>query len=171
LALLQFVIYGIISVPINFAWQRWMEAHYPGYPTALRRWFSSSSSASSSAREGAARDDRPVIIPIKDKPVASHVDPGTRNFLVKFALDQTAGSVMNITLFIVCINLLKGATGAAVAERVRRDFGSIMVARLKYRPVVAALMYTIVPLDRRVVFGSLCGVVWSIYLSLHSLSR
>lgn len=31
-----------------------------------------------------------------------------RNFAMKFLLDQTVGSVMNIVLFIVLINLLKG---------------------------------------------------------------
>lgn len=43
-----------------------------------------------------------------------------------------------------------------------------MVARLKYRPVVSALLYTVVPVERRVVFGSACGVVWGIYLSLYA---
>ena len=31
-----------------------------------------------------------------------------RSFAMKFLLDQTVGSVMNIVLFIVLINLLKG---------------------------------------------------------------
>lgn len=86
-------------------------------------------------------------------------------------LDQTVGSVVNIWLFIVLINLLKGSSWAFTATRVREDMPGIMVARLKYRPVVASLMYTVIPVDRRVVFGSACGVIWSVYLSLHSLSR
>jgi protein Mpv17 len=49
-----------------------------------------------------------------------------------------------------------------------QDFSPIMVARLKYRPIVSTLMYTIVPVDRRVVFGSACGVIWGIYLSLYA---
>lgn len=55
--------------------------------------------------------------------------------------------------------------------RVREDMYDIMIARLEYRPLVAALMYTVIPVDKRVVFGSFCGVIWSVYLSLHSLSR
>lgn len=43
-----------------------------------------------------------------------------------------------------------------------------MIARLKYRPVVSTLMYTVVPLDRRVVFASACGVIWGVYLSLYA---
>lgn len=190
LALVQFVTYCIIIVPINFYWQRWMEAHYPGFPTSLRRWFS----RSPSPRRGGARaiDNQPVLIPIeelavKEKSIASvqsssHASRlpssgdgsspnGTKNFVIKFLLDQTVGSVMNIWLFIVLINLLKGSSWAFAATRVREDMPGIMVARLKYRPVVASLMYTVIPVDRRVVFGSACGVIWSVYLSLHSLSR
>lgn len=43
-----------------------------------------------------------------------------------------------------------------------------MSARLMYRPVVSTLMYTLVPVDRRVVFGSACGVIWGVYLSLYA---
>lgn len=49
-----------------------------------------------------------------------------------------------------------------------QDFKPIMIARLKYRPVVSTLMYTVVPVDRRVVFGSACGVIWGVYLSLYA---
>lgn len=39
-----------------------------------------------------------------------------RNFIAKFLLDQSVGSVMNILFFIVLINLLQGAGGARVWE-------------------------------------------------------
>lgn len=87
---------------------------------------------------------------------------------MKFVLDQTVGSVMNILLFIVLINVLKGVGWSRIGELIYEDFGPIMVARLKYRPVVSALLYTVVPVERRVVFGSACGVVWGIYLSLYA---
>jgi hypothetical protein len=44
----------------------------------------------------------------------------------------------------------------------------IMLARLKFRPIVSTLLYTVVPLERRVVFGSACGVIWGVYLSLYA---
>jgi hypothetical protein len=44
-----------------------------------------------------------------------------------------------------------------------------MSARLKYRPLVSILMYTVIPVDRRVVFGSACGVIWGVYLSLYAV--
>lgn len=41
-----------------------------------------------------------------------------RNFLMKFFLDQTVCSVMNVLLFIVLINLLKGASWSVVWEAI-----------------------------------------------------
>lgn len=96
---------------------------------------------------------------------------GIKNFLKKFLLDQTIGSVVNVWLFIVLINLLKGKSWGYTSTRVSEDMPDVMIARLKYRPIVAGLMFTVIPVDRRVVFGSFCGVIWSVYLSLHSLSR
>lgn len=106
-----------------------------------------------------------------------------RNFIAKFLLDQSVGSVLNILLFLVLITLLKGEGLCRVWEAVvsvcflprirgswadEQDFKPIMIARLKYRPVVSTLMYTVVPVDRRVVFGSACGVIWGVYLSLYA---
>ncbi|KAJ6041158.1 uncharacterized protein N7446_003525 [Penicillium canescens] len=68
---------------------------------------------------------------------------------MKFFFDQTVASVTNLVLFVVLINLLKG----------RRCPG----------PLVSILMYTVIPVDRRVVFGSACGVIWGIYLSLYAV--
>ncbi|EED19356.1 conserved hypothetical protein [Talaromyces stipitatus ATCC 10500] len=191
-AFIQFITYCIIIVPINFYWQRWMESRFPGFP---------SFSWSSSTTGNTTRDAAGVIIPIEDlavkdkniadiQPPASsssstlrrywapkkssstrHGSKGISNFFKKFLLDQTIGSVVNVWLFIVLINLLKGKDWAYTSMRVSEDMPDVMIARLKYRPLVAALMYTIIPVDRRVVFGSFCGVIWSVYLSLHSLSR
>ncbi|PWY83511.1 hypothetical protein BO70DRAFT_379306 [Aspergillus heteromorphus CBS 117.55] len=211
-ALIQFIIYGILIVPINFYWQRWLERRFPGFP--FRR---SSSSLSSSAalahghghghghglhsyplskQSSTNKNDVYISIPtdtittatattgtgttttVKEKPF----QPRSRitmigrmkgspwyNFTMKFLLDQSVGSVMNIVLFVVLINLLKGEGVARVGELVLEDFNPIMLARLKYRPVVSMLMYTVVPVDRRVVFGSACGVVWGVYLSLYAV--
>ncbi|KAL1970352.1 hypothetical protein VTN77DRAFT_5512 [Rasamsonia byssochlamydoides] len=202
IALIQFVTYAIIIVPINFSWQKYIEARYPGFPTAATTWkrwrWTSFNNRHVGPSSSGRVDDRPIVIPIsadhnntttndipmmiKDKPAAtaphrwrssrnsssSSTSSGMRNFLMKFFLDQTVGSVMNILLFIVLINLLKGASWSVVWEAIGKDFYPIMIARLKYRPVVSTLMYTVVPVDRRVVFGSACGVIWGIYLSLYA---
>lgn len=93
---------------------------------------------------------------------------GLHAFMMKFLFDQTIAGVVNIVLFVALINLLKGASFGRVWELVLEDFRPIMIARFKYRPVVSTLMYTVIPVDRRVVFGSACGVIWGVYLSLYA---
>lgn len=88
--------------------------------------------------------------------------------MFKFLLDQSVGSVINVVMFVAIINWLKGASLAAICSVVRDDFYPLMLARLAYRPVVSGLMYSIVPMEKRVVFGSACGVLWGIYLSLYA---
>ncbi|KAL2842230.1 hypothetical protein BJY01DRAFT_5269 [Aspergillus pseudoustus] len=220
--LVQFVTYGILIVPINVAWQRWLEVTYPGFlfsssstSTAATASTSSTLPLSIPATNGASSSEsrsRPragtgpilnsnggtELVEVKEKLVpaastsstgygkwlwrprvsgsgsgsASGPGLGTRqrifNFAMKFFLDQTAGGVLNIILFVVLINLLKGTSLERAWELVLEDFTPIMLARLKFRPIVSTLLYTVVPLERRVVFGSACGVIWGVYLSLYA---
>ncbi|OJJ04950.1 hypothetical protein ASPVEDRAFT_44486 [Aspergillus versicolor CBS 583.65] len=180
-AFLQFITYGIIIVPINHWWQRWLEVTFPGF--LFQATTDAGSSSSSSSNPGALplstipneKGGREVV-EIKDKFIPRRVTAipptGKRrrlyNFAMKFLLDQTAGGILNIVLFVGLINLLKGASLERTWELVLEDFKPIMIARLKYRPVVSTLLYTIIPLDRRVVFGSFTGVLWGCYLSLYA---
>ncbi|PYH34061.1 uncharacterized protein BO87DRAFT_406993 [Aspergillus neoniger CBS 115656] len=194
-ALLQFITYGIIIVPPNFIWQRYLERRYPGF---LFRGASQSPSTNNlstpplrtstpngTTKRGGGPGLGEIYISIPDptstvllkekkqKPNGNFLPRrskgGWYNFLMKFLLDQTVGSVGNIVLFIVLINLLKGVGVGDVWGLVVEDFKPIMIARLKYRPIVSLLMYTVVPVDRRVVFGSACGVIWGVYLSLYAV--
>ncbi|KAI9044913.1 uncharacterized protein KD926_011086 [Aspergillus affinis] len=188
LALLQFITYAIIIVPINFYFQNWLESTFPGFPTwqspHLRRsstgwaWGMGMADARLTPNPSLDLDVVVDILPsVKDKPATTVTTrpfqpkkqrSGTWNFGMKFLLDQTVGSVLNIVLFVMLINLLKGMEWERVWGLVCEDFTPIMIARLKYRPVVSTLMYTVVPVERRVVFGSACGVIWGVYLSLYA---
>ncbi|RAK96717.1 uncharacterized protein BO80DRAFT_416251 [Aspergillus ibericus CBS 121593] len=186
-ALLQFLIYGILIVPINFIWQRYLEEKFPGALLFRRSPAPApppppptiSTNTKKKRNEGDVYISIPAITgtstTLKEKPFQPKARGwgrgrgGWTNFLMKFLLDQTIGSVMNIVLFVVLINLLKGVDVAGVVGLVQLDFKPIMIARLKYRPLVSMLMYTVVPVDRRVVFGSACGVVWGVYLSLYAV--
>lgn len=41
-----------------------------------------------------------------------------------------------------------------------------MVAGYKVWPLVSLLSFTVIPADKRVLFGSLVGVGWGVFLSL-----
>ncbi|GAD97846.1 peroxisomal membrane protein 2, pxmp2, putative [Paecilomyces variotii No. 5] len=178
IALIQFVTYAVIIVPMNFSWQRYVEARFPGFPTT-RGWRRGRASTSSSVVSSSPAffttptAPPPDVLPRKEKPArdtipAAGSNSGMRNFIIKFMLDQTIAGFVNIVVFIFLINLLKGASLSTIWELICKDFWPITVARSKFRPVVSFLLYTVVPVDRRVVFGSACGVIWGIYLSLYA---
>ena len=133
LALLQFVTYGILIVPINFYWQRALEARYPGFPSraeignvfrcssrscSLKSVFSLSAILSSLPFSS----DRDALPSHKDKgkekwaPRAKR--SGLHSFVMKFIFDQTVAGVMNIVLFVVLINFLKGESSMRLWELV-----------------------------------------------------
>ncbi|KAJ5973236.1 hypothetical protein N7481_010446 [Penicillium waksmanii] len=208
LALLQFVSYGILIVPLNFYWQRALETQYPGFPSRaeISTLFSSRScsvkalcslaslraflvslwpwSADSDAQLPHHREkEKEKMAEIQEQTQgqgSSRWAPRVRKsglhaFMMKFLFDQTVAGVVNIVLFVFLINVLKGVALGRVRELIievltmsEQDFRPIMIARMKYRPIVSTLMYTVIPVDRRVVFGSACGVIWGIYLSLYA---
>lgn len=108
-ALLQFLTYNLIVVPPNFSWQRWLETRYPGFPTAK-----CSDQGDLLPREEKAKGD-------DDNPAASQSTSGRRrwrSFAAKFILDQSVASMVNVLLFLVLINLLKGLPLSRVWELV-----------------------------------------------------
>lgn len=49
-----------------------------------------------------------------------------------------------------------------------QDFWPILIAGFKLWPIVSILNFTVVPTDKRLLVGSLFGVLWAVYLSLMS---
>lgn len=229
MALLQFVSYGILIVPLNFYWQRALETQYPGFPSRaeISTLFSSRSCSFKALCSLASlrsfcvslwpwSADPDAQLPHhreKEKEKMAEIQEQTQGqgpsrwaprmrksglhaFMMKFLFDQTVAGVVNIVLFVFLINVLKGVALGRVWELIievclldlllslmsrysahnntpfsnyaKQDFRPIMIARMKYRPIVSTLMYTVIPVDRRVVFASACGVIWGIYLSLYA---
>lgn len=113
----------------NFYWQRALEARYPGFPTraelssafsaqSLKKIFSPRSWLSLCSRS--SQDESLPSHKDKEKPVVWQPaqKSGLYNFMMKFFFDQTAASIVNLVLFVVIINLLKGETLARSWELV-----------------------------------------------------
>jgi hypothetical protein len=127
-------------VPINFYWQRALETRYPGFPSRaeisnfLRSWrslfsFSAFRSFFSSAISPEATpgvSDDATGLPRhreKEKEQETRWAPraqrsGLHSFVMKFLFDLTVAGAMNIVLFVVLINFLKGESLAKVWELV-----------------------------------------------------
>lgn len=91
-----------------------------------------------------------------------------KNTAAKFLLDQTFGAAVNTVLFIVGIALLQGRSLEQGIQECRDGFWPLIRAGQKLWPLVSIISLTLVPVERRMVFGSIIGVGWGIFLSLLS---
>jgi hypothetical protein len=127
-------------VPINFYWQRALETRYPGFPSRaevsnfIRSWrslFSLSalrsflSSAISSEAVPSVNDDATGLPRHREKEKEQETRwapraqrSGLHSFVMKFLLDLSVAGAMNIVLFVVLINFLKGESLGKVWELV-----------------------------------------------------
>ena len=146
---MHFVLATVLSCPPNFLWQEYLEEQFPGYTTDV---------------DGQKKLHK-------------------TNTAKKFALDQTLAAAVNTLLFIAVMGALKGKDGKAIirdCQRVSRttsepkrpadnsaqNFWPLVTSGLRLWPMVSLLNFTLVPVNRRVIVGSIVGLFWGIYLSL-----
>ncbi|KAH7028617.1 hypothetical protein B0J12DRAFT_584003 [Macrophomina phaseolina] len=140
--LLKYMTFSILTTPLNIYWQRFLERQYPSRTTSSPR----------------KSDDSPQIS-------AGH----TVNLAAKFAMDQTFGAAFNIFLFIGIMGLLNGASMSQIRHNVMRDSWKIYVSGCAWWPAVSLISFALLPLERRVIFGSAAGLVWGVYLSFMAM--
>jgi hypothetical protein len=158
--IVQFVIYSILNTPINVAWQGWLESNFPS--------------------------TKPVIKTPKEKaePAKQEEVLDLKNTILKFLLDQTVGAAFNIPLYFIILGTLKGQSVDHILTAVKRvssipvppsiallmafkqDSLNIYFSGMKLWPPVSLISFVFVPAEQRVIFGSIAGVIWNIYLSL-----
>ncbi|QDS70415.1 hypothetical protein FKW77_009508 [Venturia effusa] len=145
---LQFVTYSILNTPLNCYWQDYLEASFPSNVTT-------DVEVQNKTDEKAKALQRKKVFSVK-------------NTLIKFALDQTLGAAVNIPLFIGIIGMIKGQGVDTIVHNVKADTLDIYRSGMKLWPAVSLISFTAIPANRRVIFGSLAGVAWNIYLSLRA---
>lgn len=62
--------------------------------------------------------------------------------------------------------LLRGRSWSTIYREIQAQFWPMIFAGQKLWPAVSILSFTIVPLEHRMLFGSVAGVLWGVYLSL-----
>ena len=148
--IVQFVLITLVSCPPNFVWQEFLEETFPGT----------------------------IVSPTGER----KLDVG--NTFKKFAIDQTLGASVNTIIFIVGMGAMKGKGTATIwrdVQRVRtllttgllglkltrvQDTFLLIKSGLKLWPLVSLFNFTVVPVHRRVIVGSVVGLFWGIYLNL-----
>ncbi|KAF2753490.1 hypothetical protein EJ05DRAFT_480492 [Pseudovirgaria hyperparasitica] len=144
--ILRFVIFSILSTPPNVLWQEFLESKFPSMrpkddPGAKKR-----------------EEDTPTAMKKKE------LDPG--NTATKFLLDQSVGAALNTWAFIAFIRGVNGASKGEVWTAVVEESYPLWLDGLKVWPIVSLISFTAIPVEKRVIFGSVIGVAWGIYLSL-----
>nr|POE59344.1 protein sym1 [Quercus suber] len=162
--LLHFILFAALNTPPNYLWQTWLEAQFPAYTTSL-----------SGAEKEKVMDDKVTgthqasdtsRFATTTHPTKSKKSLNIRNTASKFLLDQTFGAAVNTVLFIAVLALFRGESWGGVAEEVKSKFWPMIFAGQKLWPMVSVLSFTVVPVQYRMLFGSVIGVFWGIFLSL-----
>lgn len=110
LALMQFVLFALVTTPPNYKFQTWLERVWPGYHL-------------SPAVEEKA----------KPRQVQQVKKLNFRNTAIKFALDQLVSTTVNTYIFIVAFALFKGKN---VVSACQNEFWPMRKAALKVWPMV-----------------------------------
>ena len=176
--LATFAIFSILSCPPNYIWQAWLEATFPAYtewltPNEKERLVDEAVTGESTGTEKAGlrtRNEKQAAATKESAPDVQKVKKqlSIRNTAVKFLLDQTLGALVNTVLFIMGIALLRGQSWQQGWEATKVGFWPLVSAGQKLWPAVSLLNLTLVPVERRMLVGSIVGVGWGIFLSLVS---
>ncbi|KAE8312976.1 hypothetical protein BDV41DRAFT_272708 [Aspergillus transmontanensis] len=145
--LFQFTTCAFVMSPMTFLWLEGLESALPGH----------TSEEPAATKSKAEKADRP-----KQKKL------NVKNTVAKVVIDQVVGGAWATVLFSLTMGLLRGQEYDVLVDQIRKDFWPLLIAGFKLWPLVSILNFTVVPVDKRLLVGSIFGVVWAVYLSLMS---
>jgi protein Mpv17 len=115
-----------------------------------------------------SRDEKKATLTSESAPSSQKAKKqlSIRNTIIKFLLDQSIGAAVNTIMFIMGIAMLHGYSLQYGWEETKTGFWPLTFAGQKLWPMVSIISLTLVPVEQRMVFGSIVGVGWGIFLSL-----
>lgn len=156
----QLTAMGLITTPINYYWQKWLEHLFPGEKLVTRSRTPSSDDAEKGAFIRDDGEDKRAIV--EDVYVRSW-----GNVVKKTIADSmTGGALLNTTMFLVLLGLMQGKTWAQIGNNIREEELQIIWNSYKIWPLANMCSFAYVPVEKRIVFLSFFGLLWSIYMSL-----
>ena len=102
------------------------------------------------------------------------LEPGTKRTLVQLAFDQLVNAPIVVAGFYVAFGLasavasgsLASFSAAAIAAKLRAEYVLTIVSNWKVWVLPQLLNFAIVPVNLRVPFANLVGLVWTVILSI-----
>ncbi|KAF2136568.1 uncharacterized protein K452DRAFT_211701, partial [Aplosporella prunicola CBS 121167] len=146
----KFVLFTALSTPPNIVWQEYLEEKFPGQKRA----------------PAAPNNEKTANGVVKDKPQNDALDWG--NVVKKLMLDQTVGAVVNTVLFIAGMQALNGGGSEEIQTAVKEGLWPLLLSGLTLWPLVSLVSFTLIPVEKRIIFGSSVGVAWGVYLCLQA---
>ncbi|KAF2499708.1 hypothetical protein BU16DRAFT_454774 [Lophium mytilinum] len=146
--ILKFAFYTLLNTPPNCLWQAYLEDTFPTQPPAPPT---------------PKATEKPHTPAHKPQPI------NLANVAKKLALDQTISAAVNTVLFLAFMGYINASGAAAMdnaSAEVRNKFWPIMLDGYKLWPLFSVVSFMWIPVEKRVLAGSLVGVLWGIYLSL-----
>ncbi|MCJ1353319.1 MAG: hypothetical protein MMC33_003304 [Icmadophila ericetorum] len=147
--ILRFLIFCLVTTPPNFLWQGYLERRFPAYPMQDAQ----------SKKVKVDDDGKGVVVQKKIN---------VKNTALKILMDQTVGAGVNTMLFILAMRAMKGGSLEECIKAVQNDFWPLVFAAAKVWPLVSILCFTVVPVEKRIIVGSLVGVVWGVFMALRT---
>ena len=156
----HFAILSVITTPINYYWQNWLERTFPGWKPAPQP-------------HAQTVQDPEKGIPLRDDGEdkrAMDKDAEVRdwwNIFRKWFSDCiTVGALLNTSMFLVLMGIMEGKTSEQIMGNLKTDMWAIIWDSYKIWPLANLISTMYVPVERRIVFLSFCGFVWNVYLTL-----
>ncbi|PSN74106.1 integral membrane protein-like protein [Corynespora cassiicola Philippines] len=149
-----------VTAPVNYHWQNWLERAFPGWKTVKK------------TREAVGDDEEKGAFLKDDGEDKKMIEEEVRvrnwfNIFRKWFTDCiTMGALLNTTMFLVIMGLLKGKTGSMIMTDIKNEELKIIWDSYKVWPIANFFSTTYCPVERRIVFLSFCGLLWNIYLTL-----
>ncbi|KAF1917416.1 hypothetical protein BDU57DRAFT_537099 [Ampelomyces quisqualis] len=156
----QFAFMVVLTAPINFYWQCWLERTFPGWKTVKQE-----------RQPGASEEEKGIVFKHdgEDKKMVEE-DVRVRNwwniFRKWFTDCITMGALLNQSMFLILMGFLKHKTIDRIVQDFRQELFGLIFDSYKVWPIANFLSTTYVPVEKRMIFLSFCGLLWNIYLSL-----
>jgi len=156
----QFAIMVVLTAPINYYWQNWLERAFPGWKTVKQ-----------TRAVGEGEEEKGIMLR-GDGEGKGIVEEEVRvrnwwNIFKKWFTDCiTMGALLNQSMFLILIGLMKGKTVAMIGQDFGNELFGLIFDSYKVWPIANFFSTTFIPVERRIVFLSFCGLLWNIYLSL-----
>ncbi|CAK1368300.1 uncharacterized protein RHO25_012525 [Cercospora beticola] len=159
--LLQFTICNLILSPPNFYWQHFLERSFPARELPSEKY------DVLPQHEGGI-ELGPVSGPASESEIDSNAPPKLhwKNTAIKWFIDCiTMGALLNTIAFLTVMGLLKGRTIEQIGTAIRTETFPIIFASYKIWPLASVVNFTLIPVEKRIVFLSAVGLLWGIYMS------